>query len=57
MTIPMTWDERAQNPELVFEKHDNGYVLSKIVEADGNERELLVRPHDHPTEIIATPAQ
>jgi hypothetical protein len=56
MTIPLDWERPAQNPALIFEKHDGEYVLAKIVEADGNERQLSIGAHDHPTEIVATPA-
>jgi len=55
MTIPLNSDESVKDPELVFEKHEGGYVLSKIVEADGNERQLSIPAHDHPEEIVATP--
>jgi hypothetical protein len=55
MTIPSNSDESVKDPELVFEKHEGGYVLSKIVETDGNERQLSIPAHDHPAEIVATP--
>jgi hypothetical protein len=40
MTIPLGWERSVDEPELVFERHENHYVLAKLIEADGNEREI-----------------
>jgi len=41
LTAPMAWDANAPNAELVFQKHENHYFLSKLVSSDGSERELV----------------
>jgi len=42
ITIPATAGELGAQPELVFVKIDNQYFLSRLVEADGNEREIMI---------------
>jgi hypothetical protein len=44
LTIPAAANELGAQPELVFVKIDNQYFLSRLVEADGNEREIMSPP-------------
>jgi hypothetical protein len=45
MTVPgAAARDAAQQPELVFTKIGNDYVLSRLVSADGDDREIIA-PH------------
>jgi hypothetical protein len=46
LTVPMSWNLPVRQPELVFDKRDNQYVLARLVAADGSEREI---PGKRPT--------
>ena len=40
LTVPLGSAVRVTAPELVFEKRDNQYFLTRLIPADGNEREI-----------------
>ena len=40
LTVPLGSDVRVAAPELVFEKRENQYFLTRLIPADGNEREI-----------------
>jgi hypothetical protein len=40
LTVPLGSAVRVAAPELVFEKRDNQYFLTRLIPADGNEREI-----------------
>ena len=40
LTIPMSPDAPANKPELIFTRHGNSYVLSRVIGPDGSEREI-----------------
>jgi len=40
LTVPLGADVRVAAPELVFEKRENQYFLTRLIPADGNEREI-----------------
>jgi hypothetical protein len=40
LTIPVASDVRVAAPELVFDKRDNQYFLTRLIPADGDEREI-----------------
>jgi hypothetical protein len=44
MTLPALADRNADQPGLVFTKIDGEYRLSRLVSADGNDREFI-EPH------------
>jgi hypothetical protein len=44
LTIPAWSDETTGKSELVFEKMDNQYFLSRIVRGDGDAREIVLTP-------------
>jgi hypothetical protein len=55
MTTPFTWVQSVDEPELVFERHENHYVLAKLIEADGNEREVAPPIHERTAEPAVAP--
>ena len=40
LTVPLGSDVHVTAPELVFEKRDNQYFLTRLISSDGNEREI-----------------
>ena len=40
LTVPLGSAVRVTVPELVFEKRDNQYFLTRLISADGDEREI-----------------
>ena len=40
LTVPLGSEVRVAAPELVFEKRENQYFLTRLIPADGNEREI-----------------
>ena len=44
LTIPALAHETPAQPELVFEKFDNQYVLARIVPGGGIDREIVLTP-------------
>ena len=40
LTVPLGSNVRVATPELVFEKRDNQYFLTRLISADGDEREI-----------------
>ena len=40
LTVPLGSAVRVTVPELVFEKRDNQYFLTRLIPADGDEREI-----------------
>jgi len=51
-SIPWNEDKQTTKPELVFEKFGGAYFLSRIVAADGNDREIVLTPARMEHEII-----
>jgi hypothetical protein len=56
LTIPMSWGVPARDPELVFEREDNQYVLSRLIWADGTEREILRKHARSDRDVAVAPA-
>ena len=56
LTIPVSWDVPVSKPELVFERHDNQYVLARLIAADGTEREILRTHATSEHEAVVAPA-
>jgi hypothetical protein len=44
LTIPAWTDDTSGKSELVFEKLDNQYFLSRVDRGDGDSREILLKP-------------
>jgi hypothetical protein len=51
-TIPFNETSQSNTAELVFEKFDGAYFLSRIDPADGNDREIVLTPARMEHEII-----
>jgi hypothetical protein len=45
LTIPSSSIQTPAQPELVFEKFENEYVLARVAPADGDEREIVLTRH------------
>lgn len=56
LTIPMSWAVPARDPELVFERENNQYVLSRLIWADGTEREILRKHAPSDRDVAVAPA-
>jgi hypothetical protein len=54
LTIPALAHETPAQPELVFEKLDNQYVLARIVPGGGIDREIVLTPARAEREHVAT---
>jgi len=53
-TIPAEPDQRTSDAELVFQKFEGQFFLSRIVPASGTEREIILTPSIMETELAKT---
>jgi hypothetical protein len=56
LTIP-TQQRSSGEPTLVFEKRENGYVLTRLVESDGDGREIVAAHASREREVPLPLAQ